>query len=167
MFDRKIKQFALRPDYRTTTQIPRHRNSVESCRHYDDQQIAPRPLQSFQQCQRKIAFQMALVEFIEHHRVYAFQLRIREKAPCEHALGDKAKPRARANRFFKPNLVPDGLADRFAAFRRDSTRRQARCYPARLQHDHISAHHTQQSGRHSSGLARTRSGYDHQVRLQF
>src|SRR5580692_7193184 len=110
---------------------------------------------------------MALVKLIEHDCRHTFQLRIGEQTAGQQALSDKSHPRARTNRLFEANLISDGFAYRFAEFRLDSTRHQARCDPARLQHDHISAHNTKQRGRHSSSLTRTRSGYDHEVRLEF
>ena len=93
-------------------------------------------------------------------------MRIGEQPPREHALSDESQPRARANRFFKPDLVSDSLSDRFAEFPSDSTRRQPRRNPARFEYHHFAAHDSKQRGRHSSRLSRTRSGYDHQVRMQ-
>ena len=50
-----------------TFQVTRNRIGIEGCRHDYNSQLGPCPLQALQQCQRKIAFQMALMELIEHH----------------------------------------------------------------------------------------------------
>jgi hypothetical protein len=44
---------------------------IEGRRHDNDAQIGPLPLQTLQQCKREIAFQVALMKFIEHDSVDA------------------------------------------------------------------------------------------------
>ena len=162
----EVEQFPFGTDDGTTVKILRHGFGIESRRHDDDSQIGPRPLQAFQQRQREIAFEVALMEFIEHHCSHALQGWIGKQTPGEYAFSDKSQARARANRFFKPDLVSDRLADRFAEFPCDSTRRQSRRDPARLEHNHFTAHDPKQRGRHPGRLPRTRSGHDHKVRVQ-
>ncbi len=45
----------------------RHGSGIERRRHDHDAQLRPRLLQAFQQCQRQVAVQVALVELIQHH----------------------------------------------------------------------------------------------------
>ena len=108
---------------------------------------------------------MALVEFIEHYGRHAFQMRIGKQTSRKYPFGDKSQPRARADCLFKPDLVPDRLADRFSQFPCDSTRRQSRRNPARLEHNHFAAYDSSQRWRHSSRLPRARRSYDHKVRM--
>ncbi len=53
--------------------ILRHGIGIEGRRHDHDSQIGPRLLQAFQQCQREIAFEVALMELIQHHGSHALQ----------------------------------------------------------------------------------------------
>ena len=73
MLDRKVEQPSFGTHDRTTVKIFRHGIGIESRRHDHDSQIGSRALQSLQQCQREIAFEVALVKFIEHHRRHALQ----------------------------------------------------------------------------------------------
>ena len=114
MFDRKVEQPSFGMHDGTTVKIFRHGIGIESRRHDHDSQIGPRPLQALQQCQREIAFEVALMKFIEHHSRHPLQERIGKQPPREYALSDESQPRARGNRFFKPDLISDSLSDRFA-----------------------------------------------------
>ena len=121
-------------------QVRRDRRRVERRRHDDDPQIGPpRALQAPQQRQREVAFQMPLVEFVEHHAAHALQLRVAQQAAGEHALGQEAQARARTGYLLEAHLVADGLARRLAAFAGHKPRRQARGQAARLQHQHLAA----------------------------
>ena len=90
MLNREIKQLSFRTNDRTAIEISRHRLGIESRRHHYDEQIGARLLQAFEQGQRKIALEVALVEFIEDDRVDAFQVGIRKQPAREHALRDKS-----------------------------------------------------------------------------
>jgi hypothetical protein len=166
MFDREVEQLSFGTDDGTTVKILSHGLGIESRRHYHNSEIGPRPLQAFQQCQREIAFKVALMEFVEHDCSHALQGRIGNQTAGQYALGDKSQPRAWAYRFFKPDLVADCLADLFAELPRDSTRRQPRRDPARFEYNYFAPHDPQKRGRHSGCLPRTRSGHDHKVLVQ-
>ena len=166
MFDRKVEQPSFGVHDGATVKIFRHGIGIESRRHDHDSQIGPCPLQALQQRQREIAFEVALVKFIEHHGRHPLQERIRKQPPREYALSDESQPRATGNRFFKPDLISDSLSNWFAELPRHSTRRQPRRNPARLEYHHFAAHDTKQRGRYSSSLSRTRCGYDHKIRAQ-
>src|SRR5437660_11165226 len=123
MFDREVEHPSLREHDRTITEKLRHRLGIQSRGHDENSQIWPRPLQSFQQSQREIGLEMALVKFIEHYRSHTFQRRIRKQSSRKYPFGDKAQARAWPNRFLKPDLVSDRLSHGFAEFRSNSTRR--------------------------------------------
>ena len=73
MPDRKLEPGSLRAHDGTIAKILRHGSGIEGRRHDHDSQIGPRPLQAFQQCQREIAFEVALMKLIQHHRSHALQ----------------------------------------------------------------------------------------------
>ena len=104
------------------SEVRRDRRRIERRRHHDDLQIRPaRTLQPPQQRQREIAFQMPLVEFVEHHAPHALQSRVAQHAAREHALGQEAQPRTRSRYFFEAHLIADRAARRLAAFARDDS----------------------------------------------
>ena len=125
---------------RTVVQIFRDRRGIESRRHDNDSEFGPRTLQSLQQCQSEIAIQMALMKFVENNGGHALQIGIGKQSPGEYALSNKSQPSTRANRFFKPDLISNGLADLLAKFRCDSARGQSCCDAARFKHNHVAAH---------------------------
>ena len=71
MADREVELPPLGPQDRTTVEVLRHGTGIERRRHDHDPQIGPRLLQAFQQCQREIALQVALMELIQHHGGHA------------------------------------------------------------------------------------------------
>ena len=141
--DRKLEQLSLGAHDGATAKILRNRIGIEGRRHHHNSQIGPRPLQALQQCQREIAFKVALMELVEHDGGHALQRWIGKQAPGQYALGDKAQARARANRFFKSDLVADGLAELFAELPCHSPRRQPCRNPARFEHNHFAAQRSQ------------------------
>ncbi len=73
MLDRKFEEGSLGSNDGTAAKIFRDGICIERCRHHHDSQIGPRLLQAFQQCQREIAFEVALMELIEHYSSHALQ----------------------------------------------------------------------------------------------
>ena len=148
-------------------QVRRDGRRVQRRRHHHQLEVGTAgALQAAEQREREIAFQVALVEFIQHHGRHALQRRFRKQTPGEYPLSDKSQARAWAYRFFKPDLVSDRLADRFAEFPCHSTRRQSRRYSARFEHNHFTAHDSEKRRWYSGGLPRTGSSHDHKVRAQ-
>ena len=118
----------------------RDRRGVQGGGHDDDLEIGPpRALQAPQQGQREIAFEMALVEFVEHHAAHARQIGVAQHAAREHALGQEAQARAGSRHFFEAHLIADCLADGLTALGCHITRRQTRGQTARFQHEHLAA----------------------------
>src|SRR6266481_10187244 len=111
MPDGQIEQLSRGPQNWTFAKIMRHRIGIELGRHNNDSQIGPGLLQAFQQCQRQVAIQMALMELIQHNSVHATEAWIRKQSPGHYALRDKPEPCEWADCFFKPNLIADGFAD--------------------------------------------------------
>ena len=105
------------------------------------------------------------MELIQDDSSHAIQGWVRKQAASQYAFGDKPQPGVWANRFIKPDLVADGLAQLFAEFPSDSFRRQSCGNPARLEHDHFTAHDPKKSRRHAGRLSRARRGFDHKVRM--
>src|ERR1700730_6008394 len=167
MFDGEIEELSFGTKHWTSVEIFRDRRGIESRRHDYDSEFGPRMLQPFQQRQREIAVQVALMKFVEYDGGHALQIGIGKKSPREYALDNKSQPRARANRFFEPDLISDGLADLLAEFGCDSTRGKPGRNPTRFEHHDFTADDSQKRGRHSSRLARPRSGHDHKVGAQF
>ena len=115
MSDREIEEAAFGAKDGAAAQIARDGRGVERGRHHDEAQIRPRGgLQAAEQGERQVAFQMALVELVEHHGVDAGELRIGDQAAREDAFGEEAQAGARSGDFFEANLVADRFADTFA-----------------------------------------------------
>ena len=100
----------------SSRQVRRDRRGVECRRHHHQLEIGPpRALQPAQQRQRQIAFQMALVEFVEHHAGHALERRVAQQAAREHAFGQKAQARPRARPLLRSG--PDSRRSRRRARR--------------------------------------------------
>ena len=144
--------------------VLRDRRRVQRGGHDDDLEIRPaRPLQAPQQGQREIAFEMALVEFVEHHAPHAREVGIAQHAACEHALGQEAQARTGPGDFFEAHLIADCLADGLAALGCDIARRQTRGQTARFQHQHLACGELEQCGRHARGLSRAGRRFQHEM----
>jgi hypothetical protein len=74
VLDRKFEQGSFGSHDRTNAKILRHGIGFEGRRHDHDSQIGSRPLQAFQQCQGKVAFDVALMKLIEHNGGHALQI---------------------------------------------------------------------------------------------
>src|ERR1700704_399455 len=73
MADRQLKQLSLRSKDRTIFKISSYRRRIERGRHHDDAYLRPDALETLQECQCKIAVEVALVEFVEDNRVDALE----------------------------------------------------------------------------------------------
>ena len=132
--------------------------------HDDDLEIRPaRPLQAPQQGQREIAFEMAFVEFVEHHASHAREVGIVQHAAGEHALGQETQARTRSGDLLEAHLIADCLADGFAALGGHVTRRQTRGQTARFQHQHLARGELEQCGWHARGLSRAGRRFQHEM----
>ena len=162
MCDGKLEQAALGTQNRASFEKSGDRSGVERRRHHDDQQIRPPgALQTTQQRQRKIGFQMPLVKLVQHHGIDAGEQRIRDQTARENAFGEESKPGSRARHFFEANLIADGFAQLFPQFLRYAARGQSRGQPARLQHQDLAADHVEQSGRNARGFSGAGRRLDH------
>jgi hypothetical protein len=73
MLDRQLKHLSLRPKDGTIFKVSSYRRRIERGRHHDDAYLRPGALETLQECQRKIAVQVTLVEFVEDNRVDALE----------------------------------------------------------------------------------------------
>jgi len=100
-------------------------DAIERGRHHDDSYLRPCSLEALQECKRKIAVQVALVEFVEDNRVDALEGWVGQQATGEDALRDKSQTRTRPDPLFETDLVADRSANLFVQFPGDSSGRQA------------------------------------------
>ncbi|MDX6462832.1 MAG: hypothetical protein QOE55_6529 [Acidobacteriaceae bacterium] len=105
MPDRQLKQLSLRSKDRTIFKVSSYRRGIERGRHHDDAYLRPGALETLQECQRKIAVQVAFVEFVEDNRVDALQGWIDQEPTGQNTLRDKPQSRARADPLFETDLV--------------------------------------------------------------
>jgi hypothetical protein len=106
--------------------------------HYDEPQIPPaRSLQRKQERQGQVAFQVSLMELVQHDETNVAQVRIRRQAPVEHAFRQVAEPRARSREILKANLIADGIAKLFPAPGGDMPGREAGGQAARFQNEDL------------------------------
>jgi hypothetical protein len=159
---------AGRLDDRALTKEFGHRSGRHGGRHDHDAQRRPIgiALQPAQQGQGQVALQVALVELVDDHGADAGQDRVGHELAREHALGDEADPRARADRAVEADLVADGVTHALATLLGHALRGHARSQPARLQHHHVAVAGqpgVEQGGRDARGLARARGRDQHRV----
>src|SRR5580704_11499609 len=106
---------------------------------------------------------MALVKLIQGHHVDAREQRIRDQTAGENAFGEESNPCSRAGYLFESNLIADRFAWLLTQFLCHSARRQSRGQTTWLQHQHLSAHHVEQSGRYSRGFSSARRRLNYQA----
>src|SRR5258706_639832 len=138
-------------------------DAIERGRHHDDSYLRPCSLEALQECKRKIAVQVALVEFVEDNRVDALEGWVGQQATGEDALRDKSQTRTRPDPLFETDLVADRSANLFVEFPGDSSGRQACRDPARLEHDNFAADETENGRWNTGGLPRSRRRFNDQV----
>ena len=80
--------------------------SLERRRHHDQLEVRARgELKSPQIGNGQIAVEMALMEFVENHRMGARKLRIRKKLPHQHSFGQETQARARRGDILETKLI--------------------------------------------------------------
>ena len=117
-----------------------HPADIQRRRHHQQPQIlAQQPLRLPRQRQPQIGVQRPFVEFVEQHRPDAFQPRIVENHPREHAFGDDLDPGFRSDPALQAGAIADCVASRLAQGRGHPLRRRPRRQPPWLQHQHLAA----------------------------
>ncbi len=94
-------------------------------------------LETLEQGEGEIAFEMALVELIEDDGVDALERGIGDEAAGEDAFGHEAQAGVGAGALFEADLVPDGFADDFAKLRGDPARGHAGGDAARFEDEDL------------------------------
>jgi hypothetical protein len=163
MPDRQFKQLSLRSKDRTIFEISSYRRRIERGRHHDDAHLRPGALETLQECQREIAVQVALVEFVEDNRVDALEGWIGQEPAGQNTLRDKPQSRARANPLLETDLVANRSANLFARLPRDPSCSQACRNPARLEHDDFTSDKTENGRWNTGGLPGSRRRFDDEV----
>ncbi len=162
--DRGLKLPARRANQRAVAQKRADRRGFHGRRHHYQPQIRPRHLlESPQQSQAQVSFQMPLVELVQHHGRYAVQARIGEQSAREHAFGHESQARMRAGHLLEAHLVAHRLAQTLAPLEGHPARGQSRRQPPRLQHQDLSAARSQQGRRNACRLPRPRRRFHHHV----
>jgi hypothetical protein len=125
----------FRSDRRRIAQKLRHARAVDGCRHDDEPQILAQALLYIAgQREPEIGIERALMEFVEQDGGDAFEHRIVENKPAEHALGDDLDPRARRHFRAEAHAQAYGLADLLAQRFGHAFGGGARRQPPRFQH---------------------------------
>jgi hypothetical protein len=162
MPDRQLKQLSLRPKDRTIFKVSSYRRRIERGRHHNDAYLRPAALETLQECERKIAVQVALLEFVEDNRIDALESWIDQEPAGQNTLRDKPLSRARANPLFETDLLANRSANLFAQLPRDPSCSQACRNPARLEHDDF-AGQTENGRWNTRGLPGSRRRFDDEV----
>jgi hypothetical protein len=122
-------------DYRTATEIARHRRGVERRRHDHDSKIRSRRPGLLCQRDPEVGVDAALVELVEHDRPEVLEQRVLLKPCCQDAFGRKEHFRARAKAPLEPDVPSDLLANRPSPLFSDTRRQASRGDAPRLQDD--------------------------------
>ena len=139
----------------------RDRFRLQGRRHDGELQIRPRgPHQPRQKRKREIAVQVALVEFVEHHRSHAGQRRIAEQAPGENGFRQEAQAGVRSGDVLEADLVPDRLAQLLFALGGDTAGSGARRDAAGFEDQYLARDLLQQGGRNARRLPGARRRFD-------
>ena len=112
MFDRKIEQRSGRTQDRTAAKIFRYGLGIESRRHHHDSQLGRVRCSRFNNASARSLSRWRSWNSSSTTASTPFSDRIRKQPAGKHPLGNKSQPRAGPDRFFKPDLVTNGLADR-------------------------------------------------------
>ena len=135
-FKRVLAPFAA--NHARTAQIRGDRRGIERRRHHHDAEVGPRgALEADQKGEREVAFEVALVEFVQHDTAGALQLRVAHEAAREHAFGKKAQASSGPGDFLEADLVADGRTHALAELAGDEAGGKAGGKAAGLQHQHL------------------------------
>ena len=155
---------ALGAHHARAAQIFSYRRGVESRRHDHQPQIGPTlPLQSPQQSESQIAFEMTLMKFVEHDAAGALESGIGKQLSGENAFGEESQPGRRSGDLLKSHLVTHRAADAFPHFARNVAGREPGSQAARFEHQHFAAVEREQRRRNTRGLPRPRRRFQHQI----
>ncbi len=153
-FERKLAAFG--PES-SRAQERGHGRGVESGGHYDNPKVGPAcALEPAPQSQREVALEVALVKLVKNHGSHSREQRVGEKPAREHALRKETQACARPGYLFESDLIADRTADSFSQLVRNEPRRQPRCQPARLEHEHVAVAQSQERARDTRCLPRPR-----------
>ena len=163
------KRAARAADDRRIAQELRHRLGVERRGHHDDHQVLAHGLPHLaEQRDRQVGVQAALVELVEHDAADAFEERVVEQLPREHALGHDAQACRGGDLALEADVVADLAAELSSRSpRRSALRRGPGGDAARLEQHEIRMLGRQQlclhdRRRHARRLARARLGDEHE-----
>ena len=137
---------------------------VEGGGHDDDAEVgAFGLLETADEGEREVGFEVAFVEFVEDHDADAFEFGIGHHAAGENAFGEEAEARFRAGDLFEADLVADSFADAFGEFGSHAASCHAGGDAAGFEDQNVAAE-SEQCGGHAGGLAGAGRGLDDQVR---
>ena len=132
-------------------------SGLEGGGHHDQFQVGPGGgLQSLEEGQCEIGFEVTLVELVEDDGADAVEVGVGEKAPCQNTFGQETEAGSWAGDLFKSNLVADGFAEFFAKLLGDAAGCEPGCNAAGLEDQDVAGDFGQQGGRNSRGLAGAR-----------
>ena len=136
IFERDGKHFARRLEHLHRLEIVGQQRGLERGRHDNDLEIGPRRLLNLP-CtgQGEVAFEMALMKFVEDENADARKRRALLHLAQEDAFGDVENARVARGDIFEPVLETDFAAQLDAALFRDAPGQQTGGEPARLQDD--------------------------------
>ena len=138
---------------------------IEGRGHRHDQEIGTmRLLQASRERQGHVGVQVALVEFVEHHRADALELGVRSHLAEQERLRHELDPRLGRLDALEADLVTDFSAEADAAFLRDARSEQTGRDPAGLQDDNLPLDEVQiqEHLRDAGRLTRARRRTEHQ-----
>ena len=137
---------------------------VQGRRHHHQRQVgAAVLLQTAQEPQGRVGFEVALVEFVEHHDVKGRQAGIGLQQAQEEALGEEANRCGGGQRAVVAGLVADELAECGAHFRGDAAGNQAGGEAPGLQHGDARAEGAVEDLGNLGGFARAGWRGEHQA----
>jgi hypothetical protein len=94
-------------------------------------------LETAEEGEGEVAFEVALVELVEDDGAGAIESGVGEEAAGEDALGEKAEAGARAGDVFEADLIADGLAEAVAALGGDEAGGEPGGEPAGLEDEDV------------------------------
>ncbi len=134
---------------------------IEGGRHDDEAKVgAVGALEAAEKSEGEIAFEVALVEFVEYDATDLVQARVAEEAAREDAFGEEAQAGLRAGHIFEADLIADGGADGLVALGGDEAGGEAGGEAARLEDEDLTRIEGEEGGRDSRGLAGSGRGLE-------
>jgi hypothetical protein len=136
LLDVDRKGATRRGEDRRAAEKPRDRLGLERRRHHDDPEVGPRVAPDpFDQREREIGVEAALVELVEEDQADIFEERVVLEHAHQDPLRDDEQPGARAGSPLEADLVADLVAEPHAALGAIAARAARAGEPPRLEDD--------------------------------